>query len=361
MCTAGDGAYEIREIPTTGEHEFGDWIVTKQATSTENGEKIRYCKNCDAYEIKPTQYELDNDKTPSDDGETKPGKIENITKPEDNAFSGSIDVDKQEILDTFPLDNNECSKVENGSDISLKLEVKDATEAEKTPAEEKMISAAMEKAVEKLISEKIAEGKISAVNKEEAIAEETKNCVLAAVLDITIEKYIDGVEAGKVTDLKQPLRIYIDLPKGVYQDGRNYFIIREHNGEYEALALHIIDKTRAWFESDKYSKFYIMYTEKAAEPVAEPEPVVKPVVEPVVEPEPAVEPAPVVEPEPVDPCADGHEYGEWKTVQNASWLNNGIEERTCGDCGEKETRVVEENWLSWAARAIGRRLRRLFG
>ena len=82
-----------------------------------------------------------------------------------------------------------------------------------------------------------------------------------------------------------------------------------------------------------------MYTEKPAE-------------------EPAAEPEPVVEPE--DPCADGHEYTEWTTSQNASWTKDGVETRTCKDCGTVETRVVEENWINWAVKAVGRRLKRFF-
>ncbi|MBR6923109.1 MAG: hypothetical protein IKH50_01050, partial [Oscillospiraceae bacterium] len=249
------------------------------------------CEVCGLTETASTSYDYHESADEVTDSENKPGEIRNITEPETNACSGTIEVtDKKEILDTFPLTNEECDQVENGKDIGLKLEVTDISENEgvKEKADE---------AVKDTVGEK---------------------GVVAAVLDVSIHKYIDGHDAGRVTQLNKVLRVYIDLPAGLYKEGRTFYVVREHEGKYEALPLTLVSETRAYFESDQYSQFYIVYTE-----------------------------------------AHEHEFGEWKTSQNASWLHRGYEERTC-ECGEKETRRVEESWTEWLVGAVGRRLRNLF-
>ena len=79
----------------------------------------------ETWPVKPTEPG-----TPED--EDAPGKIENITDPKENACGGTIEVSKSDILETFPLEKKELESVENGSDISLKLEVKDIAEEVKT-------------------------------------------------------------------------------------------------------------------------------------------------------------------------------------------------------------------------------------
>ena len=49
--------------------------------------------------------------------------------------------------------------------------------------------------------------------------------------------------------------------------------------------------------------------------------------------------------------ATGHNYGEWKVIKNPSCSNEGVEERTCRDCGQKETRLISATnkhvWGQW--------------
>jgi uncharacterized repeat protein (TIGR02543 family) len=282
---------DVADIPATGEHKFGGWYVTITANAEHDGTKEHKCEVCGLTETASTSYDYHESADEVTDPENKPGEIRNITEPETNACSGTIEVtDKKDILDTFPLTNEECDQVENGKDIGLKLEVTDISGNE-------VVKEKADEAVKDTVGE---------------------NGVVAAVLDVSIHKYIDGHDAGRVTQLNKVLRVYIDLPAGLYKEGRTFYVVREHEGKYEALPLTLVSETRAYFESDQYSQFYIVYTE-----------------------------------------AHEHEFGEWKTSQNASWLHRGYEERTC-ECGEKETRRVEESWTEWLVGAVGRRLRNLF-
>ncbi len=41
----------------------------------------------------------------------------------------------------------------------------------------------------------------------------------------------------------------------------------------------------------------------------------------------------------ISSCAHTHEFGTWKTVKNASCMENGMQERLCS-CGEKQTQII---------------------
>lgn len=57
--------------------------------------------------------------------------------------------------------------------------------------------------------------------------------------------------------------------------------------------------------------------------------------------EPTPEPTPEPSPEPVVPnCDNGHTFGEWRTVKEASCGVAGQRERVCSVCGEKETETL---------------------
>ena len=50
-CTIDEcGAYDYRDIPATGKHRFGNWIIEEKPTCTERGLKYRECSVCYEYE-----------------------------------------------------------------------------------------------------------------------------------------------------------------------------------------------------------------------------------------------------------------------------------------------------------------------
>ena len=121
---------DVEDIPATGDHKFGKWTINIVAGPDGDGEKQHVCDVCGKVEKEATKY--DDEVKPTEPGtpedEDAPGKIENITDPKENACGGTIEVSKNDILETFPLEKEELENVENGSDISLKLEVKDIGE-----------------------------------------------------------------------------------------------------------------------------------------------------------------------------------------------------------------------------------------
>lgn len=42
---------DTKEIPATGNHAYGDWVIVKEATCTEDGLKTRHCQNDDCNEV----------------------------------------------------------------------------------------------------------------------------------------------------------------------------------------------------------------------------------------------------------------------------------------------------------------------
>ena len=46
--------------------------------------------------------------------------------------------------------------------------------------------------------------------------------------------------------------------------------------------------------------------------------------------------------------SQGIHFGDWKVIKNATCDEEGLEERVCSVCGEKETKVIpklEHNWV----------------
>ncbi len=286
-CAVCDETKDTEVIEASG-HKYGKWHITVLAAEGHDGEKVRECETCHETEKSATEYNRTEESVPSEPGsaDTDAGVIENITKPEDNACGGTISVSKSDILETFPLSAEELDAVENGSDIGLALEVKDISAT--VPSEQ------LKKAEKEL----------------------KDNQQIAAVLDVSVFKYIDSVESGRVTQLNKALKVYIDIPENIYSENRDYVILREHDNKYTVIPLVHVSGTRFCFESDQFSTYYIVSSEKAHE----------------------------------------HSFGEWKTTQEASWLHSGYEGREC-ECGEKETRRVEESWTEWFVKAVWRKIK----
>ena len=61
---------EYRDIPATGNHVWGNWLVIQPADCFKSGERVRYCKNCSEEQSESipayghhtwTNWHIDND------------------------------------------------------------------------------------------------------------------------------------------------------------------------------------------------------------------------------------------------------------------------------------------------------------
>lgn len=62
-CTACEYTYKVFDTDAATGHDFGEWTVTKSATSTKKGVESRTCKNCGEVETRPTDREAPSSQT----------------------------------------------------------------------------------------------------------------------------------------------------------------------------------------------------------------------------------------------------------------------------------------------------------
>lgn len=66
----------------------------------------------------------------------------------------------------------------------------------------------------------------------EAHSEEVPGLVLGMYVDISMFIRIGAGEWNAITETDEPIEVVVNIPEKLQSDGREYYIIRAHNGEY---------------------------------------------------------------------------------------------------------------------------------
>lgn len=120
------------------------------------------------------------------------------------------------------------------------------------------------------ISMKVEEKELSSISQSDLKLMQnvlTEGMKLGTVLDITIEKQIEGETVQQVTELNKPIKITVDVPKTLLSDKkdikRTFSVIRLHEGV--AKVLSDIDKKdeTITFETNQFSLYGIAYKDEA--------------------------------------------------------------------------------------------------
>lgn len=157
----------------------------------------------------------------------------------DEPIFGIIDKDEVDIILGESIQNNDdaLGAVADGKEVSTAIEI----EAIKEPSQE-------------------------TVQKVEEIANSKGNSVIVGYFDINVLIKADGSSIGTIDELTKPISLSVLLPNNIEQvkDGyqRQYYIVREHNGEVELLEASLSsDGKTLSFESDKFSTYALMYVD----------------------------------------------------------------------------------------------------
>lgn len=97
-----------------------------------------------------------------------------------------------------------------------------------------------------------------------ASLEENEVATQAVIFDISLIKSLAGVEEN-VTELVTPIRITIEIPEEYQEEGREFFILRNHEGEVEILKDLDTDPTTITIETDRFSNYTLNYVETVEE------------------------------------------------------------------------------------------------
>lgn len=228
---------------TRAAHTYGDWKVTKAATTTEEGIEERSCTVCGKKQTKAIdklkeESSKEPEKEPTKEPEKEPsaGTVKNDTNTKDNAFSGNLNETSEALADKV-LTKEEKERIANGESVKVYLEVKDISDA-----------------VTKTDKEKVEAAKGDAE--------------LGMYLDLSLYKKIGNDDPKKVANTNGTVTITIEVPtKLVNKDSgvtRTYQIVRVHNGKAEVInCKYDAEAGTITFETDKFSTYALVYKDAA--------------------------------------------------------------------------------------------------
>ncbi len=224
--TDGKEAYSNTDGNVTGEHNYGAWTVTKEATEDETGLKERSCIICHGKqtEVIPKTGGLE----PPDSG-----RIEVDKEQGENTPAVDLETTENDIIGSV-LTSEEQNLVTVGTDVKIILTIDNIDES------------------------------VSKADKQ-AVAEKAENYTIGQYLDISVYKIIGDARTA-VSQTNRVIRIVIGIPDSLKNTDagktRTYAIARVHSGVTELLPdLDSADDTIT-IETDKFSTYALMYHEE---------------------------------------------------------------------------------------------------
>lgn len=222
IYTLSDGSMsELEELQREG-YEFLGWNTKKDGTGSKITKSSKHIGAITLY----AQWKL------------IPG---NVTAEISSNDTLEVTVDEEAVAETI-LTEEEKAIVDSGKSIKIEVVVTDVTES--VPTEEK-------KKIEETIKDK----------------------VVAAYIDISILKTIEGEETVSISNTNSKIKFALNVPEELLDEskpGRKFYIIRNHDGVIEILdSEYDSDSNTLTFETDKFSTYAIAYidTDKVDNPL----------------------------------------------------------------------------------------------
>ena len=217
------------EKVNAADHTSGDWIVDREATTAAEGSRHKECTVCGEV--------LETETIPKKE-DVNAGRVDKDVRSDENAPEASLPMDEDELADAV-LDEDEKQAVENGTDIRIILNVKDASESV-SAATKQMVEAAIEAA--------------------------PKAYIIGQYLDVSLLKLISdgsGTMTEGVETTNKPILITITIPENMKGDGnRTFAILRVHGGETDILEDLDTDPDTITIETDRFSTYVLIYQEE---------------------------------------------------------------------------------------------------
>lgn len=229
-----------KEMVVTGEEITQDVIVKLGDTSIPESEytvTFENNKKIGTATIKVTDkdggnYEVVNTLTTTFEIIDK-GVIEVVIPDKLNANGAKVVGTAEELISKIEFTKEELEAKENGKNIDVYLEVKD-------------------------ISNSVSE------SDKKAIAEKLGNNSIGLYLDINLFKQVEGQDATKITEIKEPITISFEIPENLINTDSNitrtYKILRLHDGVVTTLDV-TVNGTTASFKTDEFSTYALAYTD----------------------------------------------------------------------------------------------------
>lgn len=258
-CTFGDnaaisGGFDFKLTSIDADYVYVGLFAARQADVTFSDIKLVVDgKVITGSDVKPGDTPDDSkpgDSTPSDTpDDNKPGdstpsdtpstsdsdKVNAVIKADDG-----INIKAEVPVSGITFTEEEKKEIENGSTVSVSMEVKDVT-------------ATVSESDKKLVEDKVKEV--------------LNNGVVGAYLDLTLLKKVGSLKEVSVTETAAGVVVKLDIPESLKNTDssveRKYTVVRIHDGVAEALETSC-ENGVITFTTDKFSTYAICYEDVAA-------------------------------------------------------------------------------------------------
>ncbi len=251
-CTFGDnaaisGGFDFKLTSIDADYVYVGLFVARQADVTFSDIKLVVDgKVITGSDVKPGDTPDDSkpgDSTPSDTPNTPSDtpstsdsdKVNAVIKADDG-----INIKAEVPVSGITFTEEEKKEIENGSAVSVSMEVKDVT-------------ATVSESDKKLVEDKVKEV--------------LNNGVVGAYLDLTLLKKVGSLKEVSVTETAAGVVVRLDIPESLKNTDssveRKYTVVRIHDGVAEALETSC-ENGVITFTTDKFSTYAICYEDVAA-------------------------------------------------------------------------------------------------
>ena len=251
-CTFGDnaaisGGFDFKLTSIDADYVYVGLFVARQADVTFSDIKLVVDgKVITGSDVKPGDTPDDSkpgDSTPSDTPNTPSDtpstsdsdKVNAVIKADDG-----INIKAEVPVSGITFTEEEKKEIENGSTVSVSMEVKDVT-------------ATVSESDKKLVEDKVKEV--------------LNNGVVGAYLDLTLLKKVGSLKEVSVTETAAGVVVKLDIPESLKNTDssveRKYTVVRIHDGVAEALETSC-ENGVITFTTDKFSTYAICYEDVAA-------------------------------------------------------------------------------------------------
>ena len=260
-CTFGDnaaisGGFDFKLTSIDADYVYVGLFVARQADVTFSDIKLVVDgKVVTGSDVKPDDNKPgdnkpdDNkpgDNTPSTPSDTPNTPSDTPSTPDSDKVNAVIKADaginiKAEVpVSGITFTEEEKKEIENGSTVSVSMEVKDVT-------------ATVSESDKKLVEDKVKEV--------------LNNGVVGAYLDLTLLKKVGSLKEVSVTETAAGVVVKLDIPESLKNTDssveRKYTVVRIHDGVAEALETSC-ENGVITFTTDKFSTYAICYEDVAA-------------------------------------------------------------------------------------------------
>lgn len=96
----------------------------------------------------------------------------------------------------------------------------------------------------------------------EEFRKENPNLTLGMYVDISMFIRVGNEDWNTITEAKEPIDVVIGIPEALQEKGREYYIIRAHEGEYTFLDDMDDEQETITISTDRFSSYAIAYVQK---------------------------------------------------------------------------------------------------